>query len=126
MRMKRGKGYARGQFNCLDDVVVAIQIGEVEREDANNLRAVGEMREPEAGICVLRKPIKQDLHELKGIASAIDFGDIRAEAAAPGYVVCTAMLVFHTFQSPERVFEIRRLLLWELFSFVPPHGSIVS
>lgn len=124
--MKSGKGHARGQFNCLDDVVVAIQIGEVEREDANDLRAVGKMCEPEGSVCVLRKPIKQDLHELKGIASAIDFGDIRAEAAAPGYVVCTAILGFHTFQSPERVFEIKGLLLWGPFSFVPPHGSIVS
>src|SRR5579859_6657901 len=104
----------------MDDVVIVIQISEVKREDANDLRAVGEVGQPETGVCILREAVEEDLHEFEGVARAIDYGDVRAEAAAPGYVVCTAIHGFHTFPVTWEVFNLQAVSTRTLF-FYPPH-----
>ena len=76
--MELGQGDAGRQFHSLEDVEIGIEVSEVEREDADDLRRVLKIGEPECGFGVLGEAIKDDLHELEWFSGAIGRGDPQA------------------------------------------------
>ena len=80
--MKSWEGNTGGQFHALQDFEVRIEVGEVEREDADDLRGVMEIGKPECRFRILSEAIEDDLHQLEWFTGAIGDRDPQAEPAA--------------------------------------------
>lgn len=122
LRVEPGKRDARGEFNGLENVEVGIEVREVEGEDADDLRGVLKIGEPECGFGILSQAIEDDLHQLEWLSGAIGDRDSEFQSAGLGCVVCTVKRRFHlrrNHQGPRSRAEFRKPRFRESFERWP-------